>query len=136
MLRQLLVDVKTPKMNKKEIVYRIPCQDCEAAYIGETGRSLQKCITEHKYAVRTNDQKNGVAVHAWDNDHRPDQEAAEIVERAAPSEETCTGSNLDLKDTPELQPRLRTHAERGLDPACSLKLKFSIFHLLPDLVFT
>ena len=82
-LRQLLVDVKTKtlELKKKDIVHRIPCQDCEAAYIRETGRSLQKRITEHKYAVRTNDRKNGIAVHAWDNNHRPDWEAAEIVER-------------------------------------------------------
>ena len=34
------------------VVYEIPCQDCEKVYIGETGRSLQKRMTEHKAAVR------------------------------------------------------------------------------------
>ena len=27
-------------------------------------------VTEHKYAVKTGDQKNGVAVHAWNEGHR------------------------------------------------------------------
>ena len=38
-LRQLLMNVKTPipEMNRKEIVYQIPCQDCDSVYIGETG---------------------------------------------------------------------------------------------------
>ena len=40
----------------------------------------KKRITEHKYAVKTNDRKNGIAVHAWDLDHRPRWEAAEILE--------------------------------------------------------
>ena len=64
-LRQLLTKVKirTSELKKKEVVYRVPCQDCDGAYIGETGRSLQKRLTEHKYAVRTNDRKNGIAVH-------------------------------------------------------------------------
>ena len=80
--RQLLTKVKTrtPELKKKEVVYRVPCQDCDAAQIGETGRSLQKRLTEQKYAVKTNDRKNGIAVHVWDMDHRPDWEAAEVVE--------------------------------------------------------
>lgn len=81
-LRQRLMKVKTrvPDVKKKEIVYKIPCRDCDAVYIGETGRSLQKRITEHKYAVKTNNRKNGIAVHAWDNDHQPDWIAAETLE--------------------------------------------------------
>ena len=81
-LRQLLTRVKTkiPESKKKGVVYRIPCQDCEAGYIGETGRSLQKRITEHKYAVKTNDRRNGIAVHCWDMGHQPDWDAAEILE--------------------------------------------------------
>ena len=71
-LQQLLTKVKTrtSELKKKEVFYRVPCQDCDAAYIEETGRSLQKRLTEHEYAVKINDRKNGRAVHAWDMDHR------------------------------------------------------------------
>ena len=81
-LQPLLTKVKTrtSELKKKEVVYRVPRQDCDAAYIGETGRSLQKRLTEHKYAVKNNDRKNGIAVRAWDMDHRPDWEAAEVAE--------------------------------------------------------
>ena len=41
---------------------------------------MQKRLTEQKYAVKTNDRKNGIAVHVWDMDHRPDWEAAKVVE--------------------------------------------------------
>ena len=62
------------------VVYEIPCQDCEKVYIGETGRSLQKRMMEHKAAVRRGDRNNGIAVHAWDEDHRIDWEGANIKE--------------------------------------------------------
>ena len=70
----------TPELKKKEVVYRIPCQDCDTVYIGETRRTLQKRLTEHKYAVKMNNRINGIAVLAWDNDHRPDWKAAEVIE--------------------------------------------------------
>ena len=47
-----------------------------ASYICETGRSLQKRLTEHKGAVRRGDSKNGIAVHVQKHDHRVDWEAA------------------------------------------------------------
>ena len=66
-LRQQLTKVKSPvpEMRKKDVVYTISCQDCDSQYIGETGRALGRRVTEHKYAVKTGDQKNGVAVHAY-----------------------------------------------------------------------
>ena len=56
-LRQTLTRVKTarPEMKKKDIIYEIPCKDSDMSYIGETGRSLPKRLTEHKTAVRRGD---------------------------------------------------------------------------------
>ena len=36
------VKTKTPELKKRRVVYEVPCQDCEASYVGETGRTLQK----------------------------------------------------------------------------------------------
>ena len=38
-------------MKKKGVVYEVPCKDCPSVYIGETGRTLEKRISEHKTAV-------------------------------------------------------------------------------------
>ena len=65
----------------KEVVYEVPCRDCECSYIGEIGRNLQKRLTEHKAAVRRGDRNNGIAVHASDHDHRVDWEAARVLEQ-------------------------------------------------------
>ena len=45
-------------------------------YIEETGRTLGKRLSEHKAAVKKNDPKSGIAVHAWANQHQVNLEAA------------------------------------------------------------
>ena len=65
-LRNKLMQVKqkTPMEKKRNIVYEVPCRDCQLTYIGETRRTMMKRMTEHKYAVKTGDAKNRIAVHA------------------------------------------------------------------------
>ena len=79
-LRQQLIQVKAhiPEEDRKGVVYEVPCTDCDHTYIGETGRTLRKRLTEHKAAVRRQDQNNGIAVHAWRINHRPDWESASV----------------------------------------------------------
>ena len=80
-LRQLLMNVKTPtpEMSRKEVVYQIPCQDC-AIHWRDWQVTIGKRKTGHKHAVKIGDQKNEVAVHAWDEGHRVDWEGAKILE--------------------------------------------------------
>jgi hypothetical protein len=60
-----LVQVKNkiPPEKKKGVVYEVQCHDCDDVYVGETGRTLKKRISEHKQAMKRGDQKNGIAVH-------------------------------------------------------------------------
>ena len=62
-IRQMLVRVKNgiPEDRRKGVIYEIPCKDCEKLYIGETGRTLKKRVSEHKQAVRKFNMNNGVA---------------------------------------------------------------------------
>ena len=61
------VKTKTPELKKKRVVYKVPCRDCEADYIGEMGRSLQKRITKYIYAVKNDDRRP----HTLDETHPP-----------------------------------------------------------------
>ena len=77
-LSSSLVKVKQPRSDRKKkgVVYEVPCKDCPSVYIGGTGRTLEKQISEHKTAVKKNDSKNGIALHSWSNQHQVNWEAA------------------------------------------------------------
>ena len=49
-MKQMLFRPKDPipKEKKTGVIYKIPCQDCNTNYIGETGRALSTRIKEHQ----------------------------------------------------------------------------------------
>ena len=47
-------------------------------YIGETGQTLKKRMTEHKLAMKRGDTNNSIAVHAWEAQHHVNWEGAQL----------------------------------------------------------
>ena len=80
-LRQLLTNVKDKDEpnDRQGAVYKIKCCDCQATYIGETGRNLNTRLTEHKRATRNGDVNNNIAEHHLQTNHRIDWDSAECV---------------------------------------------------------
>ena len=80
-LRQLLTNVKDKDepSDRRGAVYKIKCCDCQATYIGETGRNLNVRLTEHKRATRNGDINNHNAEHHLKTNHRIDWDSAECV---------------------------------------------------------
>ena len=80
-LLQLLTNVKDKDepSDRRGAVYKIKCCDCQATYIGETGRNLNVRLTEHKRATRNGDINNHIAEHHLKTNHRIDWDSAECV---------------------------------------------------------
>ena len=80
-LRQLLTKVKDKdEPNDREgAVYKIKCCDCQATFICETGRNLNKRQTKHKRATRNGDLNNNIAEHHLQTNHRTNWDSAECV---------------------------------------------------------
>ena len=80
-LRQLLTNVKDKDEpnNRQGAVYKIKCSDCQASYIGETGRNLNTRLTEHKRATRNGDANNHIAVHHQRTNHNIDWDSAQCL---------------------------------------------------------
>ena len=82
-LRQMLVKPKDPVPVDQQngVVYRIPCGDCEKAYVGQSGCSLACRIKEHQRAVGGGDTNaSAIAEHAWGQHHQIDWGAAEVLD--------------------------------------------------------
>ena len=80
-LKQVLMRVKLqiPEEKKKDIVYQVPCKDCDGVYTGESKRKLKVRLTERKHAVVRSDISNSITVHVSKNEHSIDWGNARVV---------------------------------------------------------
>ena len=80
-LRRLLTNVKDKDKpeDRQGAVYKIKCCDCQASYIGETGRNLSMRLTEHKRATRNGDVNNHIAEHHLKTKHQIDWDSATCI---------------------------------------------------------
>ena len=62
-------------------VYVINCNDCNLAYVGETGRQFKTRLEEHARAIRYNDSKSALAAHCWNENHHMNFKDSKIVYR-------------------------------------------------------
>ena len=76
--RRLLTHVKgnDKPEDRPGAVYKIHCSDCQATYIGETGRNLTTRLTEHKRATKKGDLNNNIAEHHLKTNHAIDWDSA------------------------------------------------------------
>ena len=68
-----------PKHVSSAGVYRVDCKDCGKFYIGESGRSLDVRIKEHKSDFRRHNLNNAMYVHSIDHNHSFDFNNAHLV---------------------------------------------------------
>ena len=81
-LRRSLVSPKDKTEQEKQsgVVYSIPCKDCDSLYIGESGRKLEKRLTEHKSKAASS--KSAIKEHIdRSKGHQIDWENVKVLER-------------------------------------------------------
>ncbi|XP_055527924.1 uncharacterized protein LOC129720461 [Wyeomyia smithii] len=80
-LRELLVNLKDKVPQDEQAgIYKIPCKDCDAVYIGQTRRKVKVRLKEHRRAVEMNKtSESSVATHTVSNQHEIDWDKAGLI---------------------------------------------------------
>ena len=79
-----------PQESRSNVVYRINCNDCEASYVGQTGRLLKTRINEHRNHINRNTTQTSVITeHRISLSHDFDWNGVEILD-----EETILNNRL------------------------------------------
>ena len=63
-------------------IYKISCTNCDDIYIGQTARSFEKRLQEHKLAIKNKDvHRSSVAEHMCNKGHQIDAQNSRIIKR-------------------------------------------------------
>jgi hypothetical protein len=73
-LRQILrhPSTKLPPAQATSLLYQIPCSNCSGVYTGETARTFQTRLSEHRSIYNKSQLTSMLASHCLDEDHIPD----------------------------------------------------------------
>ena len=80
---------------KRGLVYQISCRNCNAVYVGETGRSVRTRKREPADAVKTfNIKKSALSQHVMDFDHRIDWDNVKIMKSELHAHMRCVAESF------------------------------------------
>lgn len=72
---------KTPINLQNNVVYKIPCNNCQQIYIGQTKRNLQSRLTSHKSDCNRKVLNCALTEHMERNKHQPNYEGVKVLHR-------------------------------------------------------
>ncbi len=100
-LKTILVHAKdkVPMSEKRGIVYQIPCGSCNHTYIGQSGRTLEDRLKEHKRAIIPDSTyfTSAVAEHAVKSNHVIDWNNAKVIDSHSNLYQRCYLESWQIK---------------------------------------
>lgn len=117
---------KTDKLQKTG-VYKLSCKDCDAIYIGQTGRNIKKRIDEHKKSIIYSKNSTGMAAHCIQQNHFINLENVKLlhserkgkrldyleqleIKRSIKNRENIVNEQQNFINTPFIDVRINTNA--------------------------
>ena len=107
-LRRTLVHLKdrVEPDHRAGVVYKIPCRSCTKVYIGQTGRTLEHRLKEHRRALVSGDVSlSAVAQHAVDEGHDIDWSSATVIDGHPNFHQRCALEEWHIRSQDSLMNR-------------------------------
>lgn len=82
---------------KSCVVYRIPCQNCDEVYIGQTSQQLKRRITQHISDIKNPRKICALAEHVRSVDHRMDYDSVTVLECEENMRKRCFLEMIHIK---------------------------------------
>ena len=90
--------IKNGPSNKIGCIYKVPCKMCNKAYIGQTGKTLDTRLKQHRYSVRSAQETNALFIHLRDAGHPIDwTNATNVLQNSSVIERNIIESSLIKK---------------------------------------
>ena len=90
-----------PVNRRKSVVYSIPCAECPRAYIGQTGRSLDHWLQEHRRALKNGDvAASAIAEHVFSCNHKVALSRASVIDAHPRTQTWCMQESWHIQHHP------------------------------------
>ncbi|XP_044749184.1 uncharacterized protein LOC123309940 [Coccinella septempunctata] len=94
-----------PKLMTSNLVYQIPCRDCNLSYVGMTRQYLKNRIRQHTYDCKENNrdknEKTALALHHFQENHNFDFNDVKILDKESNYHKRCISEmiHIFIRDT-------------------------------------
>ena len=85
------------KFDRRNVVYRIDCEDCDSCYIGRTERSLGVRFKEHVSSLRKTEAATGLTEHIWSSGHSFNRDTVRVIDSAKHKSILATKESIHIK---------------------------------------
>ena len=95
------------------------CKECDASYIGQTGRHLKERLKEHRSALEKGyTQNSGIAEHAYEAHHEISWDTVQVLDQESNTSRRLVRESLHIRT---VQPNM--NRENGLEiPVTFMKI--------------
>ena len=77
-IKNILIN-NNPNKSEACIIYKIPCANWPLSYVGQTGKSLEARIKQHKYSIRSGQENSAQFQHVRSFNHRINFDLSSVI---------------------------------------------------------
>ena len=91
--------IRNSPENECNVVYKIPCLECNKFYVGQTSKTLKERIKQHKYYINTFKENSALFQHCFEASHKINWNESKIIANCNEKTKRITLESAIIKKT-------------------------------------